>query len=116
MNIPIISSEWIYWLTRADVIICVCIILSIIFGIGVIGLIISICDDWCDPSGFEIALFVFFIIMFLGSLAIVIFVPDSETQIYMKIADNLTVNNINWSMDQIKSAVDYVIESIAKLK
>ena len=45
-----------------------------------------------------------------------IVIPSKETLIEMQVARYATVENAEWTLETIKSAVDYVIEAIKSLK
>lgn len=47
---------------------------------------------------------------------LVIFIPSKEAMIEMLIAKFATVENVNGSIDALKSVVDYIVESIGSLK
>lgn len=45
-----------------------------------------------------------------------VFVPSKETLIEMMIAKQATYENTTWTVDALKSAVDYVVQAIQSLK
>lgn len=45
-----------------------------------------------------------------------VFVPSKETLIEMMIAKQATYENATWTVDTLKSAVDYVVQAIQSLK
>ena len=47
---------------------------------------------------------------------VLVFVPSKETLIEMMIAKQATYENATWTLDTLKSAVDYVIQAIQSLK
>lgn len=47
---------------------------------------------------------------------LVIFIPSKEAMIEMLIAKFATVENVNGSIDALKSVVDYIVEAIGSLK
>lgn len=47
---------------------------------------------------------------------LLIFVPTKSTFIEMQIARYATVENAEWTVETVKSAVDYIIEAIKQLK
>ena len=47
---------------------------------------------------------------------ILMFVPSKETLIEMMIAKQATYENATWTLDALKSAVDYVIQAMQSLK
>ena len=47
---------------------------------------------------------------------VLVFVPSKETLIEMMIAKQATYENATWTLDALKSAVDYVVQAIQSLK
>ena len=45
-----------------------------------------------------------------------VFVPSKETLIEMMIAKQATYENATWTVDALKSAVDYIVQAIQSLK
>lgn len=45
-----------------------------------------------------------------------VFVPSKDTLIEMMIAKQATYENATWTLDALKSAVDYVVQAIQSLK
>ena len=45
-----------------------------------------------------------------------VFLPDKETMIGMKIAEYATYENLQLTAEQLKAAIDYITESIMKIK
>ena len=56
------------------------------------------------------------IVALIISGLILMFVPSKETLIEMMIAKQATYENATWTVDALKSAVDYVIQAIQSLK
>lgn len=50
------------------------------------------------------------------SALFLIFVPSKDTLIEMMIAKQATYENATWTLDALKSAVDYVVQAIQSLK
>lgn len=50
------------------------------------------------------------------SALFLVFVPSKETLIEMMIAKQATYENATWTVDALKSAVDYVVQAIQSLK
>ena len=53
---------------------------------------------------------------FIASLILTILIPSKETMISMMVAKFATYENAAWTLDTIKSAVDYIVEAIASIK
>lgn len=54
--------------------------------------------------------------IFVVLVLLVIFIPSKEAMIEMLIAKFATVENVNGSIDALKSVVDYIVEAIGSLK
>lgn len=54
-------------------------------------------------------------IMVVFGLALV-FIPNRTTMIEMLIAKSATVENAEWTVDALKSAVDYIVEAMKSVK
>lgn len=52
----------------------------------------------------------------VGSALFLVFVPSKDTLIEMMIAKQATYENATWTLDALKSAVDYVVQAIQSLK
>ena len=118
----IINPIWFYWL---QIVVGVRTILWVIFAISVwliiicfVGYAINVdCSGFDDKDSkrylkwIEKAVFIAVI-----SAIIVIMVPSKDTLIEMQIAKYATIENANWTLETIKSAVDYIIEAIKNMK
>lgn len=120
----IINPAWFYWMSVASGIKIVVLVVALLMLFPCIGFFISACvEAECGCDGFEdddakrslkasskwltisIVLFVVFA-----------FVPSKDTLIGMQVAKLATVENANWTLETIKSAVDYIVESIKSMK
>jgi hypothetical protein len=123
----IINPSWFYWLqvlSAVRVIFIVAMVISIIAAIGTaIGAIYNYCE-WKD-CGYDdneqyfhtcIKVIKPCVIVAIITTLIVIFMPSKDTMISMMIAKFATKTNAQWTLDALKSAVDYVIQGIQKLK
>lgn len=125
----IINPSWFYWLgvveslryfmVAAFVISIVVIIASAI----IIPLDVKMIQDYPTMYDFEKKTVQFFtkaLKVAIGALVISglvsMFVPSKETLIEMMIAKQATYENATWTLDALKSAVDYVIQAIQSLK
>lgn len=52
----------------------------------------------------------------IAAALFLIFVPSKDTLIEMMIAKQATYENATWTLDALKSAVDYVVQAIQSLK
>ena len=55
-------------------------------------------------------------IVCIVSIVVTIFTPSKNTMIQMLVAKCATYDNANWTLETIKSAVDYIVEAIKSLK
>lgn len=51
----------------------------------------------------------------VGTLAAV-FLPSKEALVAMLVAKTATVENVGWTVDALKEAVDYIVEAISKIR
>ena len=125
----IINPSWFYWLgvvesmryfmVAAFVISIVVIIASAI----IIPLDVKMIQDDPTVCDFERKTVQFFtkalkiaIAALVISGLILMFVPSKETLIEMMIAKQATYENATWTLNTLKSAVDYVIQAMQSLK
>lgn len=117
----IINPSWFYWLNVADLAL---VFLCSICGVSALCFIGSLiarefCADEYTPKESKekmrkitrISL-----IAFLVSGFIAIFIPSKNTLIEMMIAKKATYDNVSWTLEQVKEAVDYVISAIKEIK
>lgn len=125
----IINPSWFYWLgvvesmryfmVAAFIISIVVIVASAI----IIPLDVKMIQDYptmCDFERKTVQFFTKALKVAIGALVIsgliLMFVPSKETLIEMMIAKQATYENATWTLDALKSAVDYVIQAIQSLK
>ena len=125
----IINPSWFYWLGVVESMLhfmvaafIVSIVVVVVSAI-IIPMNISIIRDFPDMSDDERKTAQFFtkaLKIAIGMLVIsglfLVFVPSKETLIEMMIAKQATYENATWTVDTLKSAVDYVIQAIQSLK
>jgi hypothetical protein len=115
----IINPSWFYWIKVVDTLRMTFIVLGIL-GIfaSVIGLPIYWGDavyDEADKKRFKkIARGVIIPTVVLWLL--IIFTPSKETLIEMQIARYATYENAQWTVESIKSAVDYIVEAVKSMR
>ena len=118
----IINPSWFYWLHVIDGIrrfaigvIVLSAAASIIIGIS---LLINASDGYCE--GETVKKLTSLLVVLLSSSVIagilLIFVPEKGTIIEMMIAKKATYDNVSWTIEQVKEAVDYVISAIKEIK
>lgn len=108
----IINPSWFYFVSVLECLHITCslatfaaVMAILAFGLCVI-LGIKIDQKYFKPA---------FIGLAIGILGFV-FIPDETTMIEMMVAKYATVDNAQMTLDTIKSAVDYIVQAIAKLK
>lgn len=125
----IINPSWFYWLgvvnSMRGFMLVVFIVSIIIVGVALIIIPVnvkliqdypSICDDERKAVRFFTkALKIAIGVCVVGGLFLV-FVPSKETLIEMMVAKQATYENATWTVDALKSAVDYVVQAIQSLK
>ena len=124
-----INPSWFYWLHIMDALRTMAIILMVMnvgavlyFGLSVLVAKSSIANYPSISDG-ERALLPFYIKWVKISLAIlpvfmaaVVFLPSKQTLIEMQVARLATKENVGLTVDAIKSAVDYIIESAKSMR
>lgn len=125
----IINPSWFYWLgvvhSMRGFMLTAFIVSIIIIGVAliIIPVNIKLIRDYPSISDDERKVVRFFTkamkvsigVCVVGGLFLV-FVPSKETLIEMMIAKQATYENATWTVDALKSAVDYVVQAIQSLK
>lgn len=125
----IINPSWFYWLGVVEsmryfmIAAFIISIAAIIVAIIIVPVDMRMIRDFPDMSDDERKSVQFFtkvlkaaIWVLVISGLILLFVPSKETIIGMMIAKQATYENATWTLDALKSAVDYVIQAIQSLK
>lgn len=125
----IINPSWFYWLGVVNSMRCFMliafIVAIIVIGVAliVIPVNVKLIQDYPSISDDERKTVQFFtkalkvaIGVCVASGLFLIFVPSKETLIEMMIAKQATYENATWTVDALKSAVDYVVQAIQSLK
>ena len=125
----IINPSWFYWLGVVEsmryfmIAAFIVSIAVVVVSAIIIPMNISMIRDFPDMSDDERKTVQFFtkaLKIAIGVLVIsglvLVFVPSKETLIEMMIAKQATYENATWTLDALKSAVDYVIQAIQSLK
>lgn len=116
----IVNPSIFYWMSVLDAIDGVSIVFMTLSTAGVIVLTACFsCDhDWWDED--DKKLFQkwkrIVITVFVVSILFVVFIPSKETMVEMLVAKFATVENANWTLENVKSAVDYIVEAMKTLK
>ena len=125
----IINPSWFYWLgvvhSMRGFMLTAFIVAIIIVGVAliVIPVNVKLIQDYPSISDDERKVVRFFtralkiaIGVCVAAGLFLIFVPSKETLIEMMIAKQATYENATWTVDALKSAVDYVVQAIQSLK
>lgn len=125
----IINPSWFYWLGVVEsmrhfmIAAFIISIALIVVSLIIIPVNINMIREFPDMSDderktvqfFKKALKIAIAVLIISGL-ILMFVPSKETLIEMMIAKQATYENATWTLDTLKSAVDYVIQAIQSLK
>lgn len=125
----IINPNWFYWLGVVESMrgFMLAVFIVSIVGIGaaliIIPVDVKLIQDYPDVCDFEKKTVQFFtkalkfaIGVCIVTVLFLVFVPSKETLIEMMIAKQATYENATWTVDAVKSAVDYIIQAIQSLK
>ena len=125
----IINPSWFYWLGVVEsmryfmIAAFIISIAAIIVAIIIVPVDMRMIRDFPDMSDDERKSVQFFTKVLKAAIwalvisgLILLCVPSKETIIGMMIAKQATYENATWTLDALKSAVDYVIQAIQSLK
>lgn len=125
----IINPSWFYWLgvvhSMRGFMLTAFIVAIIVIGVSliIIPVNVKLIRDYPSISDDERKVVRFFtkalkvaIGVCIASGLFLVFVPSKETLIEMMIAKQATYENATWTVDALKSAVDYVVQAIQSLK
>lgn len=116
----IINPSWFYWIEVADCIKGCALVAAIILLIAVIilAIVAKISDDFGETKEAKVQrkVLLYCLIGLAVSAAVVIFVPSKRTLIEMMIAQKATYDNVSWTIEQVKEAVDYIVTAIKDIK
>ena len=119
MNGYIINPSWFYWVQVVDTL---GLIATVFFAISLIGGIIFLVGRWVgvydydDERRFYKKVCKIVLPVFIISLLAMVLIPSKETLIEMQIAKYATYENAAWTVESIKSIVDYIIEAVKGAK
>lgn len=125
----IINPSWFYWLgvvhSMRGFMLTAFIVAIIVIGVAliIIPVNVKLIRDYPSISDDERKVVRFFtkalkvaIGVCVASGLFLVFVPSKETLIEMMVAKQATYENATWTVDALKSAVDYVVQAIQSLK
>ena len=111
-----ISPSWIYWINVIGSLQVLFISLMVFSGMGaIIAIPIIVAEDLIEENTgtkLEVIACVVFIISLFG----LIFTPSKEVLIEMEVAKLATKQNVDLTVESLKSIVNYIIDAVAKLK
>ena len=118
----IINPLWFYWIQLANglkiaLLVCLgftCIFTVVSFAYFAANYDVDGFDDDDAVRWFKLMKRGIIILVILCVVSIVM--PSKETLIEMQIAKYATFENAEWTLDAIKSAVDYIVEAIKSIK
>jgi len=117
----IIDPMWFYWLNVVDsakTIVYVVFVVSIIAVIVGTVVVLSNREYGADDEEYIVGKKILKIsipLVVVFALAVV-FIPSKKTMIEIQVAKYATYENAEWTVEAIKSAVDYIVEAIKQLK
>lgn len=125
----IINPSWFYWLgvvnSMRGFMLVAFIVAVIIVGVALIVIpwntyIIREFPNVSDDERKAVRFFTKALKVAIGVCIVaglfLVFVPSKETLIEMMVAKQATYENATWTVDALKSAVDYVVQAIQSLK
>lgn len=125
----IINPSWFYWLgvvsSLRGFMLAAFIVSIVVIGAAliIIPLDVKLIQDYPNMCDFEKKTVQFFTKALKVAIGVcivtglfLVFVPSKETLIEMMIAKQATYENATWTVDAVKSAVDYIIQAIQSLK
>lgn len=125
----IINPSWFYWLgvvkSMRGFMLAAFIVAIIVVGVSliIIPVNVKLIQDYPSISDDERKAVRFFtkalkvgIGVCVVAALFLVFVPSKDTLIEMMIAKQATYENATWTVDTLKSAVDYVVQAIQSLK
>lgn len=118
----IINPAWFYWMQLASgmkVVAGVFLGLSCVLFLGLFIVLLTNMD-FCDYEDDDVKRYMKWTkrcaMLCIVLAVITAAIPSKDTLIEMRIAKYATVENANWTLETIKSAVDYIVESIKSMK
>ena len=115
----IINPAWVYWISVADTLRLISIIIVALSTCGtVVGLVTIGANRQWDDDDYEMgkAIFKVSLSILIVSVLAAAFIPSKETLVGIQVAKLATYENAELTVDALKSAVDYIVESIKSLK
>lgn len=113
----IINPSWFYWINVVDNFRVFSIVCAIVCGACCLLMIIPISEEYDDSeiAKWEKRQKICFILCVILS-AVLVLIPSKNTLIEMMIAKQATYENAQWTLETLKSAVDYIVNAIKSVK
>lgn len=127
MSAPVIPPSYFYWLSVCDglsFVSAAAAVVSVLAAIGC-GIAYFVEKDFADTFHDEktarsaaALLSILRILLFVIPCSVVcaVFIPSKQTLLSMTVAKFFTYENAQLTVDAIKEAVDYIVQTIAQLK
>lgn len=116
----IINPSWFYWFEVSDCIKgCAIVAAVILLSAAFVLAIVAKMDDELDEykrANVKRKVLIYCLVALAVCVAVIIFVPSKRTLIEMMIAKKATYDNVSWTIEQVKEAVDYIISAIKEIK
>lgn len=118
----IINPMWLYWMQLASGMKVVAWVFLGVSCIAFLVLFIMLITnlDFCDYEDDDVKWCIKWMkrcaVLCIVLAVITAAIPSKDTLIEMQIAKYATVENANWTIETIKSAVDYIVEAIKSMK
>lgn len=111
-----ISPMWFYWISVINNVIVAFQLVAFISGIALLCCILFIIFTECEEEKKNfISIIKLIVPVFVISVLGIILIPTREVLIEMQVAKFATTENAQWTLDAIKSAVDYIIQAIGQM-
>ncbi len=116
----IINPLWFYWIEVSDCIKgCAMAAAIILLTAAIVLAIVAKMDDDFDEhrsANAKRKVLIYCLVALAVCVAVIIFVPSKRTLIEMMIARKATYDNVSWTLEQVKEAVDYIISALKDIK
>ena len=118
----IINPAWFYWLSVCHGMKTVVLVAAILMLFPCVGFFVEACANaecsgWDDEDAQRsLKTCKKWFIRSLVLFVVFAFIPSKNTLIEMQVARFATYDNAAWTLDAVKSAVDYIVEAIKELK
>lgn len=123
----IINPMWFYWINVADGLHTVFCVIVVMLGVAEIVMAVIAGLSYSMGKGYGpndpdlkaakamIKPIIICGIVLVVSMIGVVFIPSKNTLIEMQVARYATYENAEWTVETVKSAVDYIVDAIAKV-